>query len=253
MEEISKYKVVKAMVRGFFEGFFSGLIDSKTTDEEKKCDVIFVKQIVADNYNYVSVNFVNVVFPLLLAMNFDDCDAVVADMKRRHIGNETPAKVLLRYSCGSKLLYDIVVAEYKMQMQTLLTGHIQYPNDHIRCYLSDIIGAEQSYPTNLLDVRRSLRAVVRAQIHSYSLGIKASATGKVSFHQSTVLRMVINGMATLFHDEPLDLSEVASEKGLDGVYRKVTIKSKNYETLINEMNQAYEDLAVQEGIVSMDD
>ena len=31
--------------------------------------------------------------------------------------------------------------------------------------------------------------------------------------------------------------------GLDGVYRRASISNENYETLINEMNLAYEDLA----------
>lgn len=253
MEDINKYKVVKAMVRGFFEGFFSGLIDSKTTDSEKKYEVVFVKQVVADNYAVVAGNFVNVVFPLLLAMNFDNYEDVVEDMKKRHLSDHTPAKVLLRYSCKDKIIYDTIVAEYKEQMETLLLGHIQYPNEHIKRYIASSKELENIEEISSLDIRRSIRAVVRAQLHAYSLGIKASATGKTSFHQATVLRIIINSMATLFHDEPVDLWKEVDKLGLDGVFRKVTVESDNYETLINEMNQAYEDLAVSEGIVSADD
>ncbi len=98
-----------------------------------------------------------------------------------------------------------------------------------------------------------IRAVVRAQMHGYARGIKASATGKQSLHQPTVFRLMADGMAALLHDEPLTVWENADTLGLDGVYRRVCKTADNYETLINEMNQAYEDLATQEGITSAED
>ena len=40
--------------------------------------------------------------------------------------------------------------------------------------------------------------------------------------------------------------------GLDGVFRRATLDAANYETLADEMNQAYEDLAMGEGVASAD-
>lgn len=252
MEEINKYKVTTSMVRGFFEGFFSGLIDSKAKNAEEKKDVRFVKQLVAEYYESVSSHFVTVQFPLLLAIGFADYETAVADMQKRHFSDSTPSKLLLRYACRTKEIYDSMIGEYKNQMTTLLLGHIQYPNDHLRALPSH---EDQLLLSNnqCVDTDHAIRAVVRSILHGYALGIKSSNTGKTSFHQATVLRMMINGMTTLLHDTPFDVWVDAEKIGLDGVYRRVTVDARNYETLINEMNQAYEDVAMAEGIQSQDD
>lgn len=104
-----------------------------------------------------------------------------------------------------------------------------------------------------LDVDHAIRNTVRALMHGYTLGIKASGVGKTSLHQASVFRLMISGMMMLLHDEVFDVWEGTEESGLDGVFRKVCINAHNYETLVNEMNQAYEDLARAEGIESADD
>ena len=62
--------------------------------------------------------------------------------------------------------------------------------------------------------------------------------------------MMAEGMAALLHDEPLDVWAETERIGLDGVFRRATLDAANYETLADEMNQAYEDLAMGEGVAS---
>jgi len=250
MAEISIYRVSTSMVRGFFEGFFSGLIDGLASDNEQKKDPRFVKQTVANHYDEVAANFVNVAFPLLIALNFDSYEQAVSDMKARRFSNTTPAKILLRYSCRSKELFDAIIDEYKEQMSSLLLGHIQRPGEHIdrRNANNTAKGDNKAIATD-----QAIRTVVRAMMHGYTLGIKRSRPENMAHHQPTVLRMMVNGMTTLLHDAPLDVWKDAEKTGLDGIYRRVTINEHNYETLINEMNQAYQDLAAAEGAAASDD
>ncbi len=235
------------MTRGFFEGFVSGIIDCREQNPNNKSNPLLIKQITADYYDQIGNHFVNVMFPLLIAMNFESYEKATEEMTKRHFSNSTNTKLLMRWACQSKSLYDHMIEEYKRQMYSLLSGKIQSVSDHIA---ARVIRSEEldEYDTN-----HAIRNVVRALMHGYSLGIKSAGTGKESLHQATVFRMMIDGMHSLLHEKSINVYENADEIGLDGIFRRVCIDSDNYETLINEMNQAYEDLALAEGIKSSDD
>jgi hypothetical protein len=238
------------MVRGFFEGFFTGVVDSRKEKNGEKLTPQLMKQLVVAHFEHINEYFFHVMFPLLIAINFDSYEQAVEDMQRRKFTNDTPKKMLLRYAAGSKPLFDHIVEEYKRQMYSLLEGRMQSVADHIRQSRLNITEVDA---VDMLDADHSIRAVVRATMHAYALGIKAAATGKTSLHQPSVLRMMAEGMGALLHDEPFDVWADAETLGLDGVFRRATVDAANYETLINEMNQAYEDLAMGEGITSADD
>ena len=100
------------MVRGYFHSFFSGQIDALSSDK-KKLEPREYKQLLVNNFDNLSSQFVSVLFPVLIRLNYDDFDKVTTDMKRRHFSSSTSSKLLLRYACGSKELYDLVTAEYQ--------------------------------------------------------------------------------------------------------------------------------------------
>ena len=245
-ETISRYKVVASITRGFFEGFVSGVIDCRETDSKKKSDPLLIKQITADYYDKFGNNFVNVLFPLLIAMNFESYEDAVKEMNAKHFSNDTSAKLLIRFACGKRSLYESMMEEYKQQMYSLLSGKIQPVSEHLANWRD---GDEmEEYDTD-----HAIRSTVRALMHGYSLGIKSAGTGKESLHQATVFRMMIDGMHSLLHEKAFNVYEDSDKIGLDGIFQRVCITPANYETLVNEMNQAYEDLARAEGIKSSDD
>lgn len=121
---VSRHKVVAAMTRGFFQAFVSGQIDAT---QPGKTDItpLEYKKIIADNYEKLSACYVSVMFPILIRLNYADGEAVAEDMKRRNFSNSTSPKMLLRYACGSKELYDTAIKEYQQQIATLLSGRLQ--------------------------------------------------------------------------------------------------------------------------------
>lgn len=237
------------MVRGFFEGFFTGLVDARRERNGERPTPQLLRQLVAEHFDHINEYFFHVMFPLLIAVNFDSYEQAVDDMRRRRFTDATPRKMLLRYASGSKPLFDHIVEEYRRQMGCLLNGRMQGVADHILQRKADANGPEAA---EWLDTGQGIRAVVRSTMHAYALGIKAAATGKASLHQPSVLRMMAEGMAALLHDEPLDVWAETERIGLDGVFRRATLDAANYETLVDEMNQAYEDLAMGEGVASAD-
>ena len=50
-------------------------------------------------------------------------------MRRRHFSEATPSKILLRYACKTKELYEFVTSEYQKQVYELLNGHLQSVED----------------------------------------------------------------------------------------------------------------------------
>lgn len=228
------------MVRGFFEGFFTGLIDSRRDKNNGKPMPQQMKQLVAEHYENINKYFFHVMFPLLIAINFDSYEQAVDDMRRRKFSDATSQKLLLRYAAGSKPLFDHIVDEYKRQMYCLLDGHKQSIADHIA---QRRLNVTQEDDAQTLGVESAIRAMVRATMHAYAIGIKAGGNGNATFSQPSVLRMMAEGAATLLHDEPFDVWADMDTLGLDGIYRRASLNADNYETLINEMNQAYEDLA----------
>ncbi len=228
------------MVRGFFEGFFTGLIDSNKDNAGAKPAPQLMKRLVANHYGHINKYFFHVMFPLLVAINFDSYEQAVDDMQRRKFSDTTSQKLLLRYAAGSKPLFDHIVDEYKRQMYCLLNGHKQSMADHIA---QRRLNVTQDDDAQTLSVESAIRAMVRATMHAYALGIKTGGNGNAAFSQPSVLRMMAEGAATLLHDAPFDVWANMDTLGLDGIYRRASMNADNYETLINEMNQAYEDLA----------
>ena len=152
-------------------------------------------------------------------------------MKRRHFSESTSTKLLLRYACRSKGLYDLVTAEYQKQVYALLEGHLQSVEDYLaNC---PALSHENSVPVSL-----AIRSVVRVQMQAYALGITQAKTEINSLHQATVYRLMIAGMMALLHEDPV----IFEDENLEMMFRKVALNSDNFENLMNEMNQAYEDL-----------
>ena len=239
-QQIAKHQVASSMVRGFFEGFFTGLIDSRRDKNNGKPMPQQMKQLVAEHYENINKYFFHVMFPLLIAINFDSYEQAVDDMRRRKFSDATSQKLLLRYAAGSKPLFDHIVDEYKRQVYCLLDGHKQSIADHIA---QRRLNVTQEDDAQTLGVESAIRAMVRATMHAYAIGIKAGGNGNAAFSQPSVLRMMAEGAATLLHDAPFDVWADMDTLGLDGIYRRASLNADNYETLINEMNQAYEDLA----------
>ena len=80
--------------------------------------------------------------------------------------------------------------------------------------------------------------MVRTQMMAYSTVLKAANPELATLHQATVFRLMLHGTMALLHEEPISLEG----DNLELIFRRVALNSDNFEVLMNEMNQAYEDL-----------
>ena len=228
--DINRSRVATAMVRGYFHAFFSGLADALSLDK-KKLEPREYKQLLVNNFEKLSSHFVSVLFPVLIRLNYDDLDQVTTDMKRRHFSSSTSSKLLLRYACGAKALYDLVTAEYQKNVYALLEGHLLTKEEFFSS--CPTLQADDTVPVSL-----AIRSIVRVQMQAYATGVTSAQSSTKNLRQATIYRLMLSGMESLLHDSPISFEE----ENLELMFRKVSLNSDNFESLMDEMTQAYTEL-----------
>ena len=83
--QIAKRQVASSMVRGFFEGFFTGLVDARRERNGERPTPQLLRQLVAEHYDHINEYFFHVMFPLLIAVNFDSYEQAAPQVHRRHV------------------------------------------------------------------------------------------------------------------------------------------------------------------------
>ena len=228
--DINRSRVATAMVRGYFHSFFSGQKDALSPDK-KKLEPREYKQLLVNNFENLSSHFVSVLFPVLIRLNYDDLSQVTADMKRRHFSSSTSSKLLLRYACGSKALYDLVTAEYQKNVYALLEGHLLTKDEFFSS--CPTLQADDTVPVSL-----AIRSIVRVQMQAYATGVTSAQSSTKNLRQATIYRLILSGMESLLHDSPISFEE----ENLELMFRKVSLNSESFERLMDEMTQAYTEL-----------
>ena len=228
--DINRSRVATAMVRGYFHSFFSGQIDALSPDK-KKLEPREYKQLLANNFENLSSHFVSVLFPVLIRLNYDDFDKVTTDMKRRHFSSSTSSKLLLRYACGAKALYDLITTEYQKNVYALLEGHLLTKEEFFSS--CPTLQADDTVPVSL-----AIRFIVRVQMQAYATGVTSAQSSTKNLRQATIYRLMLSGMECLLHNEPIEFEE----ENLELMFRKVSLNSENFERLMDEMTQAYTEL-----------
>ena len=228
--DINRSRVATAMVRGYFHSFFSGQIDALSPDK-KKLEPREYKQLLANNFENLSSHFVSVLFPVLIRLNYEDLDQVTTDMKRRHFSSSTSSKLLLRYACGAKALYDLVTAEYQKNVYDFLEGH--WLTKEVLFSSCTCLQAFDSVPVSL-----GIRSIVRVHMQAYATGVTSAQSSTKNLRQATIYRLMLSGMVCLLHNEPIEFEE----ENLELMFQKVSLNSENFERLMDEMTQAYTEL-----------
>lgn len=129
-----KQQLLSDIVKGFFCGFLSGVLDRRQPSWRFEQNSKLVKQVIADYFDCFAVYFCNVTFPIILSSNFNNYEEAQLDMSRHHFSDETPVKMLMRYACQSKELYDFMVEIYQKEMIKLLEGNFTGEIDNTDMY-----------------------------------------------------------------------------------------------------------------------
>ena len=128
------HSAITDIVRGFFCGYISGKLDRRQPRWRQAPDAQLVRAVIMEAYPDVANVFCHVTFPIILSARFASYEAAQQDMDQHHFNKHTSVKLLMRYACGSKEAYDVMVATYREEMLTLLDGHFTGDIDNDRAF-----------------------------------------------------------------------------------------------------------------------
>lgn len=241
---IDKYKLTATLVKAFFDGYSSGIVDSHVTDVHEKYKPYTIKRVMLEHYESLFPVFHSLMLTAMAVMNFSYEEAEALFLKEARRGSS--AERLLKCACGSEELYQALVEEYKRNFSDLLAGRRATVQQHMLSYTH---GEETG--SDRVDTETALRQTVRMSMRAYAKGIRAAKTGKATLHQPTVFRLIADALGTLaLNGSGTDTIRVHSV----GEYFLRLCGSRHNLAVMNEaINETYAELVEQEGIIAADD
>lgn len=240
---MDKYKVLAALVRGFFEGFTAGIIDCYVTDAKEKFQSKTIKKVMLNHYEQISDAFDDIMFYPLSGLNYTQENL---EKKLREFDPDKVTMIdILKMLCRTKVFYDSMIAEYQRNFEQLLQGRIITVKEHSKLYT-------RHNDEKPVDSDTAISLTVNTVMVAYARGIKMSGTGKASLHQATIFRLMIDTMATLTGNEVPSI-DTKNGQGLSELFMKACKTEHNFEVMTNEMDRTYTELMESEGIISNDD
>ena len=236
MEQTDKYKVLAVLVRGFFEGFTSGILDGQRVGRSVKNDPKTVKKFMLNHYESIAPEFHDLLFYPIATMNFD-CESITARLEAVR-GTKPTMEQLLKMACSDDAMHQAVVAEYCRNFGCLLEGRLPTEQEHIDNYTR---GGGQQAQT---DVKTAIQSVVKTAVRAYMRGLKRSGNGQVMPDKVSVVRLLINTMNLLMNDSPIE-TFASQAQTLDEVMLKACGSERNVSIMAEAMSVAYEEAAME--------
>lgn len=147
MQQVSKDRVLAAIVRTFFKYFITGVIESQHGEAsperyEPRC----VKQTMLNYYEKIAPAFNNEAFYSIFRMNYDEEE--LESVLSENITSTTSLMDLVRLVCRTDEFYSAMVSEYKRNFELLLCGriaiHDEYERDYARCPSAGCMDADKA-------------------------------------------------------------------------------------------------------------
>lgn len=241
MDTIDKFKIMAALMRGFFEAFSSAIIDCHVTDVYEKNQPRTVKRIMVEHYGKVGKAMQNTLFYPVARMNYEYEEMVA--MLQASINDPRATGDIMKLACRTDGLYKAMKGEYKRNFMALLEGRHPSVAEHLANY-------RRGSGNNPFRTDAAIAIVVRTVMSAYVQGLKAAGTGKATLHQPSILRLMLDAMTVLLNDT---LPGKDFKNGMEGMFLKACRSQHNMEVMIGEMNRMYGELAEHEGIIANDD
>lgn len=244
MEKIEKYKLLGVMIRGFFEAFASGIIDSEGTDAKEKFLPKTVKRVMLEHYEQISEAFHDTLFYPIAVMNFDYAE--VERMVTEAHQQGTSMLELVQQVCADEQMYAALKAEYIRNFSLLLNGRFASAATHLDSYTR--CEGEPSFVSTANAIRLTVRTVMTA----YAKGLRYAGKGKTSLHQASIFRLLVGAMQVLLSDEVVTIDD-ADGSNLAQLFMKVCHTEQNFDAMTSAMDDVYGMLCDSEGITAGND
>lgn len=242
---VDKYKLTASLVKAFFDGYSSAIVDCHVTDVHEKYLPQTIKRTMLEHYEKIFPSFYQLIVSAMAAINFEDVDEAIALLRKASADKLSPEE-LMRRTCITEQLYQALVEEYKRNFGNLLDGRRETVQQHLLSYTHG-----EDTKSDEVDTEKAIRHTVRIAMHAYSQGLREANTGKVTLHQPTVYRIIAEAMGTLkLADEA---QHYAKAKTVGDMFMRVCGSRHNLMVMHEAMNEVYEEIVERNGIIAPDD
>lgn len=239
-----KYKLTATLVKAFFDGYSSAIMDCHAATIDEKYQSKAVKRAMLDHYEQLFPHFLALIVTPLALMNYtyDEAETLFHDLFAQH----APADETLRRLCASTPLYEALVEEYKRNFADLLAGRRASVQQHLMSYTHG-----EDTKGEAIDTDMAIRQAVKMAMNAYARGLHDAGTGKVTLHQPTIYRILADTMASLRLADSQPRTAEARTAG--ELFLRICGSRHNLAVMNEAMNEAYAELVEQEGIIAADD
>lgn len=236
MKQTDKYKTLAALVRGFFEGFMSGVLDGQNIEQRDKRNPQIVKKAMLDYYESIAPTFHDLAFYPIAALNFD-LDTITSKVKQLYKGSPTPEQ-LLQEACTDDAMHQAVVAEYRRNFSDLLEGRLATEQEHFDNY------TRNSGEPSTVDTATAIRAVVKTAMKAYYKGVMCSVHCGGNQNRASTILLMISATNLVVNDTPIE-QFAAQAQSIDEVIFKACGSTKNLNAMKKAVDEAITELAEQ--------
>lgn len=235
MAQLSKHKLLVALVRTFFQAFATGTIEASAPSTVRGTSPAQMKALMLEHYEHIAPAFIDTIFFPLAAMNYNyaDMEQVVRQARQEHLD----MMALLRKACATDAMYEALVHEYKRHFGCLLAGRLMANAELLAAYASIDNILPGTIPTD-----RAIELSVRVVMHAYAKGLRGAATATpATMQQATLLRLMLDAMNIVLNDEAVTFSG-DEEPNLADMFMKVCHTQHNFTVMTDEMDRTYEEI-----------
>lgn len=242
-KRVNSYQATAAFTRAFFEAFSTAIVDSKYPGDDfnEKNNPSNIKQAMLDHYEEIGNNFMDIMLPTLIRLNYSDEEKVESDIKKITHNKQPTMQDYLKYACKTNKLYEAMVDEYKRNMELLLGGMFSTIPEHLEQYTKGI-------QLSAIDEPKAIQLMVRIILKAYVAGIKATKTGKFSLNQITILRVLLINTNILINNRVFK----KEDGDLIKLFEEACGNEANINVLFNTLDDMYKELAEDDGISNKD-
>lgn len=237
MQDINNSKILPALIRGFFDGFYCGLTDYSNDKAAETMQPKKIKEVMTENYESVSVAFNDTLFYPISCLNYTYDE--VTELLKGIDPTATDMLQLVKKACRTEECFETMKTEYCRNLLTMLEGHYPALQTYFETHAEDKTQAGDTMTGSDAAIGMGVRTVMAA----YAEGLKTGGRPEAMLRQATVFRLVLDVVTTLLHDAPVDTTRIGS---FEELVMAVCRTSHNIDVMTDEMNRMHEELITTE-------
>lgn len=220
-----------ALIRAFFSSFAEGILSTQVyhNEGEETLTPQRVKQLLLEHYEKISQHFFDIMFNPLAVLHYDTAEELIAILRSPEVAPTLKSPVdLFRHVCRTPEAHDDMVAEYRRNFTSLLSGRVLSLHDYYDGfppgYLQDAEGNQE----------KAVRLLTQTVVNAYYAGRSVAPSATSGDNQVYIFRLLIENMQCMLHSRPLEFSD---EADLNDMFLAVCRTPENMNTMLSVMQQ----------------